>query len=87
MEGCPRLRHPRAGPRRTEHGSRIIRGEVHPYRFAGMAGVRNVGRDRNWTGHPLAQANLYGFGRLAWNPHLGSEAIADEWTRMTFGNN
>ena len=32
-------------------------------------------------------ANLYGYGRLAWNPNLGSSAIADEWIRLTFGNN
>jgi alpha-glucuronidase len=31
-------------------------------------------------------ANLYGFGRLAWNPNLSSEAIAEEWTRQTFGH-
>ena len=26
------------------------------------------GDDPFWTGHPLAQANLYAFGRLAWDP-------------------
>src|SRR5438045_7822990 len=31
-------------------------------------------------------ANLYGFGRLAWNPNLTSEQSIDEWTRLTFGN-
>ncbi len=35
----------------------------------------------------LSQANLYGFGRLAWNPDLTSEEIASEWTRLTFGRN
>jgi alpha-glucuronidase len=34
----------------------------------------------------LAMANLYGFGRLAWNPDLKAAAIIDEWTRLTFGN-
>ncbi len=34
----------------------------------GIAGVVNVGLDRNWTGHTLAQANLYGYARLCWNP-------------------
>jgi alpha-glucuronidase len=51
----------------------------------GFAGVANVGMDANWLGSPLAMANLYGFGRLAWNPNLASETIADEWTRLTFG--
>jgi alpha-glucuronidase len=51
----------------------------------GMAGVANVGDDPNWTGHHLAQANLYGFGRLAWCPDLPAEQIAAEWAGLTFG--
>ena len=51
----------------------------------GFVGVANVGLDDNWLGNHLSQANLYGFGRLAWNPDLTSEQIADEWTRLTFG--
>jgi alpha-glucuronidase len=31
-------------------------------------------------------ANLYGFGRLAWNPNLNVRSVAAEWTRLTFGN-
>ena len=34
----------------------------------------------------MAMANLYGFGRLAWNPNLTPEQIVDTWTRHTFGN-
>ena len=34
----------------------------------GFVGVSNVGDSPNWLGHDLAMANLYGFGRLAWNP-------------------
>ncbi len=52
----------------------------------GYVGVVNVGLDQNWLGNHLALANLYGYGRLAWNPELSAEAIIDEWTRMTFGN-
>ena len=52
-----------------------------------MAGVSNIGNDANWTGHPFAQADWYGFGRLAWNPDMDSEQIADEWLRCTFNNN
>ena len=52
----------------------------------GFAGVSNVGLDDNWTGNHLSQANLYGFGRLAWNADLTSKQIIDEWTRLTFGN-
>lgn len=50
-----------------------------------IAGVANTGTDRNWTGHLLAQANWYAFGRLAWDHSLPSAAIAEEWTRLTFG--
>jgi alpha-glucuronidase len=52
----------------------------------GIAGVGNVGDDPNWTGHYLAQANLYGYGRLVWNPNLDTETITEEWVRQTFGN-
>src|SRR5437763_7114829 len=52
----------------------------------GMAGVANVGTDRNWSGSHFNQANWYAFGRLAWNPDLKARAIAEEWTRMTWGN-
>jgi alpha-glucuronidase len=55
-------------------------------RTGGYVGVSNVGIDENWLGNHLSQANLYGFGRLAWNPNLSSAAIADEWTRLTFGS-
>ncbi|WP_086736561.1 alpha-glucuronidase family glycosyl hydrolase [Erythrobacter colymbi] len=50
----------------------------------GMAGVANVGSDRNWTGTHFDAANWYAFGRLAWNPALSSEDIAREWAAQTF---
>ena len=49
-----------------------------------MAGVSNVGSDRNWTGTNFDQANWYAFGRLAWDPHLSPRQIAEEWTRLTW---
>ena len=52
----------------------------------GFVGVANVGLDDNWFGNHLSQANLYGFGRLAWNPDLSARQISDEWTRLTFGD-
>jgi alpha-glucuronidase len=64
--------------------SRVIDGSLHGYARTGMAGVSNIGSDRNWTGSHFDQANWYAFGRLAWNPDLSSEAIAQEWVRMTF---
>ena len=49
-----------------------------------IAGVANTGQDPNFCGYVLAQANWYAFGRLAWNPYLSAEEIADEWIRQTF---
>lgn len=66
--------------------ARIAAGAVFPMAFSGIAGVSNVGSDPNWTGHTLAQANLYGYGRLAWNPGLSTERITREWAVLTFGH-
>ncbi|WP_116124651.1 alpha-glucuronidase family glycosyl hydrolase [Lewinella sp. IMCC34183] len=52
----------------------------------GLAGVSNVGTDRNWTGHPFNQADWYAFGRLAWEPTLTPEAIYTEWAAMTWSH-
>ena len=57
---------------------------VKPASLKAMAGVANIGDDVNWCGHHFAQSNWYAFGRLAWNPSLTSEQIADEWLRQTF---
>lgn len=56
---------------------------VAPSTLKAAAGVANIGDDDNWTGHPMAQANWYAFGRLAWDPSLSSEQIADEWLART----
>ncbi|MFJ8942208.1 alpha-glucuronidase [Streptomyces sp. NPDC102395] len=50
----------------------------------GIVAVSNVGDDPFWTGHPLAQANLYTFGRLAWRPDADPLRILDEWIALTF---
>ncbi len=49
-----------------------------------IAGVANTGQDPNFCGYVMAQANWYAFGRLAWNPDLSAEEIADEWISQTF---
>jgi len=51
----------------------------------GFSAVSNLGDDFNWTGHDLAQANWYSYGRLAWNPDLDSATLARDWTVLTFG--
>ncbi|HYD51478.1 MAG TPA: alpha-glucuronidase family glycosyl hydrolase [Gemmatimonadaceae bacterium] len=66
--------------------ARVIDGSLHGHRLTAIAGVANVGTDRDWTGSHFNQANWYAFGRLAWDPRLSSRGIAEEWARMTFGN-
>jgi alpha-glucuronidase len=64
----------------------LVSGKTFHRPLGGFVAVVNVGMDANWLGHPLAMANLYGYGRLAWNPNLDSKTIAEEWTRLSLGN-
>ncbi|MEU2751595.1 alpha-glucuronidase [Streptomyces collinus] len=64
---------------RHEHGQSV--GESAR---GGLVAVSNAGDDPFWTGHPLAQANLYTFGRLAWRPDAGPRAVLDEWIGLSF---
>lgn len=63
----------------------VVEGSLYNYKHSGIAAVSNIGNDENWTGNVLAQANLYGYGRLIWNTDLASEEITDEWVKLTFG--
>lgn len=65
----------------------IISGRTFHRQLGGMVGVADVGADANWLGSDLAMANLYGFGRLAWDPDVSARQITREWTEMTFGQN
>ena len=64
----------------------IVTGKTFNRSTGGFVAVVNVGMDANWLGHPMALANLFGYGRLAWNPNLSSRSIAEEWAQLTFGN-
>ena len=64
----------------------VIDGSLDGHAVSGMAGVSNIGSERNWCGHPFAAANWFAFGRLAWDHRATSEDIADDWLRMTFTN-
>jgi alpha-glucuronidase len=66
--------------------ARVIDGSLDGHRLTGMAGVANIGSDRNWTGSQFNQANWYAFGRLAWDPQQSARAIAADWVRMTYTN-
>ncbi|MGC4770420.1 alpha-glucuronidase [Micromonospora sp. DT44] len=60
----------------------VVTGEAG--KGGGLVAVANTGDDPFWTGHPLAQANLYTVGRLAWDPRLDPTAVLDEWMTLTF---
>jgi len=64
--------------------ARITDGSIFNQKITAIAGVANIGLDENWCGHDFAQANWYAFGRLAWSNELTSEAIANEWLKLTF---
>jgi alpha-glucuronidase len=64
----------------------IVDGSLEHYHMTGIAGVTNIGDDRNWCGHFFAQANWFAYGRLAWDHSLSSKEIADEWIKMTISN-
>ena len=66
--------------------AKVIDGSLDNHKLSGIAGVSNIGTDRNWTGHIFGQANWYAFGRLAWNHEFSVDQINEEWIRMTFGN-
>lgn len=63
----------------------LVSGRSYGNTLCGMAAVANTGDDANWTGHDLAAANFYGFGRLSYDTALTGEEIAREWVRLTFG--
>ncbi|MGD2036010.1 MAG: alpha-glucuronidase family glycosyl hydrolase [Bacteroidales bacterium] len=65
---------------------KVIDGTLYDYGVTGIAGVSNIGDDKNWTGHPMAQSNWYALGRLAWDPETASGEIAEDWIRMTYSN-
>lgn len=64
---------------------KIVDGTVYGQSLCGMAAVINTGNDYNWTGNDLAAANTYGYGRLAMNPSLTPDVIAQEWAELTLG--
>jgi alpha-glucuronidase len=71
-------------PGRQTMVARVLDGTLHGGAPTGIAGVANIGSDRNWTGSHFDQANWYAFGRLAWNPDGDAAAIAREWIAQTF---
>lgn len=58
--------------------------DLPPEKIMAVAAVSNLGRDDNFTGHPFAAANLYGYGRYAWNPRVDPAAVLRRWARLTY---
>jgi alpha-glucuronidase len=63
--------------------SKVLDGSLHEYKLTGIAGVSNIGTDRNWTGHHTAQGDWYSYGKLAWNPDSDIQKIGQDWLKMT----
>ncbi len=66
--------------------ARVVDGSLFDHRLSGMAGVANIGSDRNWSGSHFDQANWYVFGRMAWDPEIRARPVAEDWARRTFSN-
>ncbi|MDR0943259.1 MAG: alpha-glucuronidase [Ruminococcus sp.] len=49
-------------------------------KFDAICGVANVGRDTFLCGNPLAEANLFAFGKFGDNPYSKACDIINEWT-------
>lgn len=72
-------------PRKGSTVAKVIETPIDAGAATGMAGVANIGSDRNWSGSQFDQANWYAFGRFAWDPDAKAEAIARDWAAMTWG--
>jgi alpha-glucuronidase len=70
---------------RPRKGTTVADVLMRPGGLTGMAGVANIGTDRNWSGSQFDQANWYAFGRMAWDPDARADAVAREWAAMTWG--
>jgi alpha-glucuronidase len=64
----------------------IVEGTTRSRPDSAIIGVANLGNADNLTGHHFAQANLFAYGRLAWDWTAGSRNLAEDWVRMTWGH-
>jgi len=58
--------------------------EIPAGNLMSLAAVSNLGRDDNYTGHPLAAVNFYTYGLLAWDPDTDARASVARWVRLTY---
>jgi alpha-glucuronidase len=62
----------------------VVDGSSQGHSDTAIVGVANLGNADNLTGHHFGQANLFAFGRQAWDWTQGSEELARDWVRMTW---
>lgn len=63
---------------------RELADQLPPQTVDAVAAVGNLGRDWNYTGHPFAAVNLFGFGQYAWDPWADPERVIRRWVRLTY---
>ena len=63
---------------------REIFDEMPAQNIMSIAAVSNLGRDDNYTGHPLAAVNLFTYGLLAWDPDTDADSAVSAWARLTY---
>ena len=76
-------------PERGLHGDATLLDALHAPAEGvrgGVVGRLPVARAGELMQQPLLQANLYAFGRFAWNPALDAAGITEEWSRQTWGD-
>ncbi|NUQ96774.1 MAG: alpha-glucuronidase [Streptomyces sp.] len=64
----------------------IVDGTAQHQSDTAIVGVADLGNADDLTGHHFSQANLFAFGRQAWDWTLDSADIASDWVRMTWSN-
>ena len=63
---------------------REIFDQIGEGQLSAVSAVSNLGRDRNWTGHPFAALNLYAFGQFAWNWNADPQQVIRDWIRLSY---
>ncbi len=66
---------------------KIFSGKIYNIKNYGISGISNIGDNSNWTANELAQANLFGFGRLLWNLEINLNNLLKEWIQLSFNSN
>ncbi len=66
---------------------KLITGKIYNIKNYGISGTSNIGDYYNWTGSELAQANIFGYGKLLWNLDINLNNLLQEWIKLSFNSN